>query len=341
VVLLVGLGSTAHATDKSEAPPSEKQIAQWIRRLDDDSFKVRESASKHLLQSGKAAISAVAAAAIGDSLEVTERALRILDELASSTDVSTARAAKEALTKLAASKHSAAAVRARTALRSYQQRVVGTLERCGARVQTTGDRIVSVNFDAAKVLGENLRLLHELPDVEHLSFETPLMDDDGLAALKGLPQLRDLNLYRSRVGDAGLKYLKTLPSLRRVPMGETRVTDKGLVHLKDLTQLEYVGLRGDRVTDAGLVHLKDLTNLTGLYLGETKVTDAGLVHLRRLTKLNWLLLHHTQVSDAGLEHLKELTALRDLDLSATRVTEAGMARLKKALPQVQIYMKQP
>src|SRR5262245_25619339 len=113
VVLLVGLGPTAaHAAQKSEAPPSAKQIAQWIQQLDDDVFSVRESASKNLLRSGKAAIGAVAAAAAGNSLEVTDRAVRILGELAASTERATARPAKEPLVELAASKHPPTAVRA-------------------------------------------------------------------------------------------------------------------------------------------------------------------------------------------------------------------------------------
>ena len=120
MVLLVGLGSTAgHAAEKSEAPPSAKQIAQWIQQLDDDVFSVRESASRKLLRAGKATIEAVAKAAAGKSLEVTDRAVRILDELASSTEGATARSAKAALVELAASKDPAAAVRARTALRGY------------------------------------------------------------------------------------------------------------------------------------------------------------------------------------------------------------------------------
>ena len=85
---------------------------------------MRESASKSLLKSGKAAVGAVAAAAAGDSLEVTERALRILEELALSVEGATARAAKEALAGLAASKHPAAAVRARRTLQGLTPRPV-------------------------------------------------------------------------------------------------------------------------------------------------------------------------------------------------------------------------
>lgn len=313
VVVLVGMGlATAVSGEKDAVAPTAKQIAQWIQDLDDDQFAVREAASKNLLKAGKAVIEAVATAAAKNSPEVAVRSFQILEDLTSSPDEATARSAKEVLVKLAASTNPAVADRAKGALRAHQQRVAAVLEACGAQVQTSEGQIVAVNFDAAKELGKNLRLLHELPDLTSLSFSTPLMDDAGMAALKNLPRVATLNLFESRVGDEGLKYLKTLPSLRRVPMGKTLVTDKGLVHLKDLTQLEYVGLRGNQVTDAGLVHLKNLTKLTGLHLGETKITDAGLVELQPLIKLT------------------------SLTLTATAVTPAGVARLKQVLPQLQI-----
>lgn len=323
-----------------EPAPSAAQIEQWVRQLDHRSFAARELASKNLLKSRGAAIEALAVAAAQDSLEVTDRSIRILDELASSAFGKVATDAKAKLVLLAASDHVAASARAKRVLRGYQFRVAQALELCGASVQMEDDRITGVYFDEGDPRPENLRLLQELPDLEYLSFCTPFMDDAGLAELQGLPRLRELNLYRSRVSDAGLKYLKTLPNLRRVPMGETRVTDEGLVHLKDMAQLEYVGLRGNRITDAGLVHLSKL-KLTGLHLGETQVTDAGLVHLRRLTGLNTLYLAQTKVSDAGLDDLKVLAALRNLDLSGSQVTDDGVARLKQSLPHVQVLTKQP
>src|SRR5690242_11467003 len=73
VVLLAGLGSTAACAEENE--PSSQQIAQWIVQLGDHSFAARDAASKELLKSGEAAIDAVAAAATGDSLEATVRAV--------------------------------------------------------------------------------------------------------------------------------------------------------------------------------------------------------------------------------------------------------------------------
>src|SRR5262249_15580214 len=78
------------------APPSAIRLERWIRQLDDDDFHVRELASKSLLEAGKAAIGAVASAAESESLEPAVRAVRILDQLASSPDPGASRAALKA-----------------------------------------------------------------------------------------------------------------------------------------------------------------------------------------------------------------------------------------------------
>jgi hypothetical protein len=317
VVLGACLLVTKLGAQEAAEPPSAERIRQWIRELDDDRFSVRLAATRSLITAGKGAVAAVAEAAEGGSVEVTERAFAVLRELFLSPDASTVTAAKAALTNLSASKNASLAEKARTVLRTRQSHILAKLQRAGASASIDGDKVTSLNLDEVEDLRAILPLLEELPDLESLSLSNPKMGDEELAMLKGLPKVGNLNLYRSRIGDEGLKVLKDLPSLRRVPMGETRVTDAGLVHLKDLKHLEYVGLRANQVTDAGLVHLKNLTNLTGLHLGETKV------------------------SDAGLEHLKHLTALTQLYLWDTKATEEGIARLQKALPNVQITTNSP
>lgn len=318
-----------------------KRIAQWVKDLDAKAFAVREAATDNLIAAGMAAVGPVAEAALGRSLEARQRAFRILGELGQSADANTVHAVKLALAKLAASNSQAAAGSAREALRQFQVRLIRKLEEGGASVRMEGDRVVGISFDSAKVIGPNLRLLHELPDLTYVSLSNRAVGDQALAALRGLKKLDYLNLYRSRITDAGLVHLKHLPALKHVPMGETLVTDAGLVHLKELTQLEYLGLRGNAITDAGLVHLKKLTNLTGLYLGETKVTDAGLVHLKGMTKMEYLRLHSVAVGDAGLEHLKAMPNLEILDLWETRATEAGIAKLKKSLPRIRVDTRKP
>jgi len=330
-IALVGLCLPLPA---SAEPPSPEVIRAWVKALDDDDFAVREAATENLTKAGAAGIDELVGAATSSSLEVTCRAVKILQELSTARDTETAAIA--ALEKLAASKHEAAFHRARKALLPRRLEVVAILERAGAKVRFKGYAITNVDLDEAKVTPATVALLRKLPELESLSASNAQMDDAGLAELYDLPMLWHLNLYHSGVGDAGLKYLKGLPALRSVAMGKTKVTDVGLVELQDLTQLEYVGVLGDCVTDAGLVHLRKLTNLTGLTLSETQVTDAGLVHLRGMTKLTSLRLAETAVSDDGLRHLAGLTKLTRLDVLNTKVTQTGVTRLKKALPRVEV-----
>jgi hypothetical protein len=322
------------------ASHSRGQIARWVRDLDDEQFKVRQSAHGYLLRAGKPAIPALVAAATSPSLEVSTRVFRILTRLSAFADQSTAEEVQNALVKLAASAHPRAAWMARSALRAHVSQIIGRLEKGGARVNIENDKIVGVDLNSAPKLAPLLPLVRYLPDLEYLSASTRQMDDAALAQLRGLPKLRFLNLCGSAVGDKGLKYLKTFPCLREVPMGHTKVTDAGLKHLAELTQLEYLGLRGNRVTDAGLVYLRKLTNLTGLYLGETQVTDPGLKHLQGMTKMDRLRLGHLAITDVGLEHLKGMTNLRWLDLTRTKVTPAGIGRLRKALPKLEVAAKE-
>src|SRR5262245_43894190 len=62
------------------ADPTPEQIARWVRELDDDSFDVRENASKQLWAAGRAAEPALKEAARSSSAEVRLRAQTILDK---------------------------------------------------------------------------------------------------------------------------------------------------------------------------------------------------------------------------------------------------------------------
>ncbi len=62
------------------ARPTAKQIAQWVQQLGDNSFAVREDASKKLWMAGDAAESALEEAAKSEDAEVVRRAHDILDK---------------------------------------------------------------------------------------------------------------------------------------------------------------------------------------------------------------------------------------------------------------------
>lgn len=60
-------------------PPDKDQIALWIKQLGDDSFAVREKASKQLWEAGRAAEPALQEAAQSKDVEVSRRARNLLD----------------------------------------------------------------------------------------------------------------------------------------------------------------------------------------------------------------------------------------------------------------------
>jgi tetratricopeptide (TPR) repeat protein len=75
--LVSGLIVLWHTTTAPAAEPTKAQIAKWIKELGDDSFDVREAASKHLWQAGRSAEEAVQAATQDADVEVRRRAVEL------------------------------------------------------------------------------------------------------------------------------------------------------------------------------------------------------------------------------------------------------------------------
>ncbi len=323
------------ASIRSE-PASDQQIRDWIRNLDDSSYRKRDQAAKHLQQAGPAAVAELAKAAKKGSAEVSDRAMRILGSLADGSNAKAVAAARRQLRRLADG-DSHVAETARKLLNRKRYAAITQLTFASASYRENKDGMVYVDLDHVTDLATVLPALQAFPELEQLAIGNKRFTDALAAKLPEMPNLRAFNLYQSNIGDEGLEQLTRFKNLRELPIGETRITDKGLKTIGRMTQLEYLGLRGDKITDGGLSHLKDLKNLTGLYLGETKVTDQGLRQLVPLTKLQWLILEDTAISDAGLEHLKGFKDLRRLNLTRTKTTPEGRKRLKEALPDLEIY----
>src|SRR4051794_39332532 len=90
-------------------PPSAEQIQIWVRDLDSSSFRTRETAAKQLSQAGADAAPALAKAAKAGSAEVSDRALRLLGEMAEGNDAKAGAAARRQLRRLADSESRVAA----------------------------------------------------------------------------------------------------------------------------------------------------------------------------------------------------------------------------------------
>lgn len=118
----VCLAVACGAAESRSAPrnASAEQIAGWIRQLDAPRFAERTEATRQLEEAGKVAFPALAEAALGESREVTLRAIEILRKHSQEGDELTKTAARECLQKIADSGHASMARRAKEALNPPQ-----------------------------------------------------------------------------------------------------------------------------------------------------------------------------------------------------------------------------
>ena len=116
-------GETSTPAPAGNSGPADGVIARLVEQLDASRFADRQRASDKLAALGKSAIPALAKAAVGDSIEVTVRAIELLHGSLDSADQPTSDAARRALETVAKSDHAAAARRAQELLRvNGQQR---------------------------------------------------------------------------------------------------------------------------------------------------------------------------------------------------------------------------
>ncbi|MBC8870865.1 MAG: hypothetical protein H8E44_15685 [Planctomycetes bacterium] len=126
-VLVPGRAARALEDALTQNPADEGAIAKWIKQLDSNRFAERNEASKNLETAGKIAFPALGEAALGDSREVTLRAIDIFRKHFNEGNEATKEAAKQALEKLAKSDHQSAARRAKDVLDPKPQAQAGIL----------------------------------------------------------------------------------------------------------------------------------------------------------------------------------------------------------------------
>lgn len=243
--------SSAIAAEADPAAP----YTDAIRRMDSDSFFVREQATRWLRDQGSDVIPALVDAARGDNLEVTCRSIQVLRDLSIVADFETADMAGKALRDLAESTVTSASQRAAWALRSQDllrsKRAMNEVLKFGA-VLDNGD-----TFQGQMVP----RLL--------LS-KAWTGGDEGLAYLKWLTSSEFLSIRCSKVTDAGVPHLKTLTHLSRLELYGTRISNEGLHELQQALPQTTIDRRA-----GGLLGIKGLANDQGCEIGFVKPESAA------------------------------------------------------------------
>ena len=284
---LVWLGELGWAppTARSDEPPTIEQIAGWVDDLSAGQYAVRDAATRRLIKTGARAVEPVAEALSGNGLEVTARAVFILQELALSGDLETESAARGALEKAAALRVTTAARRASAALDKLddarQKRVLEEFKRLGAKVDKEHVEmglpdfggIFAIEFgDQWQGQEKHLEQLKWLRDVDQVSFVGKQVKPDWVKYVNGMENLSILKIKRVPITDESLAVLPKLAKLQYVKLLYVPVTDQALHHLTECKRLSMIKLFGTKVTDKGEAKLRvavvaEVDRRQGAFLG--------------------------------------------------------------------------
>ncbi len=227
---LSGLKAVAETAEKAAEGPVSDDVRRWVADLGSDQYAVREEATERLIDAGRYAIADLAAAARGDDLEVTARAITILGASLRSEDDLTEDAAVDSLMKVADARVSASADMANDALGKIQgarrDRAIAALQRLGAIVvQPNENDLNQFGYIPAMFNGpqisfggrwhgdrSKLALLKRIPDLQRVSFYGVSLVEDDLPLLSGFSDLKQIDLFGCKLsGEAVQKLAREYP----------------------------------------------------------------------------------------------------------------------------------
>jgi hypothetical protein len=296
------LFTTVRAAEPAPAPAD--MIRQWIGQLGSDDYGTREEATVRLTRAGRAAVDAIAVAALQDDLEVACRSVEVLQSLLASNDIPTEDAAADALTKIAEARAGSSADLAADVLNEFQEarqgRAMEEIKRLGGLVEVGNP--YTGNADGLHVtLGvewhgkpSDLKLLKRLPDLERLSVHGVGITDDDLKLLDGLGRLVRVELFGSKVSATGAARLAQMyPGIQidrrgNAMLGVAGQTDPAGCRIT-LVQTGSAADRGGLIADDIILRFQeqqvpDFETLTTL-IGDRRPGDKVMIELRRGNEL--------------------------------------------------------
>jgi len=259
LLLTLSVATPLRGQQPAEAA-SDEQVQQWIHELGARRFIVREDATLQLVEAGNSVIAAVEAAISEQNVEGLARTMFVLDRLASSDDLATAQAAREALGRLSQHEGNAVSRRAIRALATLDQRreekSIRELRSLGA---SFGNQYV--------VVGNDTMQLMVLSIADNWRGTT-----DDLVRLKWITNLQHLDLIGEHVTDEWMQYVEAVTNLSSLALKRTSVTASGIGMLVKLEQFMNLDVKYGPMGDATLEHLVKIRTLRYVKLYGTAVT---------------------------------------------------------------------
>jgi Leucine rich repeat len=139
--------------------------------------------------------------------------------------------------------------------------------------------ITMIDYD--RLIGDRLKPLDGLHDLEGLELEGTNARDEDLVHIAHLSKLTGLHLGSTRITDRGMSQLDQLANLEGLNLENTAITDDGLQHIRGLKKLRNLNVENTRITDLSIPLLLSLPNLDSLHVRGTSITPEGVEELQR------------------------------------------------------------
>ncbi len=151
---------------------------------------------------------------------------------------------------------------------------------------------------------EDTALFGRLGDLESVSFEGAIFNDDMIAPLANCKKLTSVTINNAEITDAGLETLATLPALTYLDIRrDLKLTNTSLTVLQKMTKLEVLHAHYNVFTNTGMNRIAKVPTLKVVDVrGCSDVSDNGAKYLAKLPLLEELHFRF-MITNTGVENL--------------------------------------
>ena len=251
------LPTTVLIADEPVSPVAQgKPLSYWIEQLDSNQFLRRQAASQRLLSFGNEAVQPLAEVTNRGQLELTERAIAVLQSLAIKQSPDDEAGAYGALSQLVEQGSGSASLRSRAALelirRERQQQAVERLTSAGVKLGFREFVIDSRSLNANLVWIDStwdgdieaLRWLRWISNVEYAVVEGTAVDGAVLEYLVQMPDLRNVVLREAKIDSDIFTPLAKLSRIDELEFRYIPLSSKDAVKAAKLPVRVQLGLIG-------------------------------------------------------------------------------------------------
>jgi len=231
VVVMHTLAETSIAQDSPTPPAESKTLQYWVEQLDSDQFLQRQTASQRLLAFGDEAVQPLATVATQGQLELTERAIAVLQSLAVKQAPDDESGAYGALTTLANLGGGSASLRAKSSMEVIRrERELQAIERLVNSGVKMGFREFVID---SRSLNENLVWIDSNWNG----------DLEALRWLKWITGVAYCVIEGTAVNHDVVEQLVRMPDLRTVVIRDAKLDTDIFVPLEKLTRIDELEFR--------------------------------------------------------------------------------------------------